>query len=77
LRQLCDSVNAQTRETRRSMDHIATMLKDRTMTRDQDMVRDMDRLQERLHSVTDGLQEMVATMEQMQHRLQERPQARP
>ena len=70
LQQLCDSVNAQSRETRRSMDRISVMLRDQTMAQDRDMVRDMDRLQERLHTVTDGLQEMVTTMEQMQKRLQ-------
>jgi hypothetical protein len=33
----------------------------------------MDRLRDRLHAVTDGLQDMVTTMEQMQKRLQTRP----
>jgi hypothetical protein len=69
---MCDAVNAQARETRRSMDRINLMLQDKTMSQDRDMVRDMDRLRDRLNVVTDGLQEMVTTMEQMHKRVQSR-----
>jgi hypothetical protein len=69
---LCDGINAQARETRRSMDGIRTMLGDGAMMQDRDMVRDMERLHERLHSVTEGLEEMVQTLERMNKRLQVR-----
>jgi hypothetical protein len=36
------------------------------------MQRDMDRLRDRLNTVTDGLQDMVTTMEQMQQRVHAR-----
>jgi len=72
LLQLCDAVDAQSRETRRSMDRIHLMMQDPAMNRDQDMQRDMDRLREHLNAVTGGLQEMVTTMEQMQKRMQAR-----
>jgi hypothetical protein len=72
LLQLCDAVDAQSRETRRSMDRIHLMMQDPAMNRDQDMQRDMDRLREHLNAVTGGLQEMVGTMEQMQKRMQAR-----
>lgn len=54
------------------MDHIHQLLQDRTMTQDRDMARDMDRIRDRLQTVTDGLQDMVTTMEQMQKRLHAR-----
>ena len=72
LLQLCDAVNAQARETRRSMDQIHTMLQDRTLNQDRDMQRDMDRLRDRLNSVTTGLEDMAGTMEQMHKRIEAR-----
>ena len=72
LVQLCDGVEAQARETRRSMDRINQMVQDRDMAQDRDMQRDMDRLRVRLNDVTSGLEEMVTTMEQMHTRLQSR-----
>jgi len=72
LLQTCDAINAQARETRRSMDRIHQMLQDPAMARDRDMQRDMDRLRDRLHVVTDGLEEMATTLDQMHTRLRDR-----
>jgi hypothetical protein len=75
LLQLCDAVQAQARETRRSMDRIHTMLQDRTLNQDRDMQRDMDRLRDRLNAVTGGLEDMAEAMEQMHKRLETRSRA--
>jgi hypothetical protein len=72
LLQVCDAVTAQARETRRTMDRIHQMRQDQTMLRDADMQRDMDRLHLRLTDVTGGLEDLVATMEQMHARLRSR-----
>jgi hypothetical protein len=69
FQQMCDSIDTSARETRRSMDRIQEMLQDQAMTQDQDMQRDMDQMREHLQAVSDGLEDAVSTMDQIQQRL--------
>lgn len=69
LQQLCDGVEAQARETRRTMDRVQLLVQDQTLLQDRDMQQDMDRL--RLHSgaVGDGLEQMLGVLDRIQQRL--------
>ena len=72
LQELNEGVNAQARETQRTMDRIRLMLQDQTTAQDREMQRDTERLRTHLNAVTEGLQEMATVMEQMHKRVQQR-----
>jgi hypothetical protein len=72
FQQMCDSVNVSARETHQNMNRIHQMLQDPAVTQDPDMQRDMDQLREHAETMTQGMEQMLDSLDQVQQRLETR-----